>query len=73
MEKPPPMHEHLDEYFTIHLPMKELARHLVWIDDEFMNLLREEIRLAVEKEIDQAFEVRNETIATVVRKVLNNE
>ena len=62
-----------DEYFHIHLPMKELARHLVWHDDELMTIIRKEIRETVLNEIDTAFTLRDDTIASIVRKVINDE
>ena len=65
-------HDEIDEYFHIRLPMKEMARHLVWHDDELMDILRKEIREAVLAEVDAAFELRDETIASVVRKVIDN-
>ena len=65
-------HDNIDEYFHIRLPMKEMARHLVWHDDELMDILRKEIREAVLAEVDAAFELRDETIASVIRKVIDN-
>ncbi len=65
-------HDEIDEYFHIRLPMKEMARHLVWHDEELMSILRKEIRETVLAEIDAALTLRDETIASVVRKVINN-
>ena len=62
--------EDIQEYFSIRLPMSELAKHLIWIDPTLTDLIEQTVQERIDKAIEEALVASEQTIASVVDRRL---